>query len=301
MALNEFLHDRMWGARAGGMGVALLAAVLISAAPALAGPQLSIAGPGLTALSVLREHHSIGGAREMLRAEGQEPGSSTPHASQGKQEPQAQSDRADTLRARQALMQLMTEGNLPRLGPPDAPVTILIFSDFECPYCRKLMDILEQKVLPGEGKRVQVVYRNFPLTNHPWAFTAAEEAGCAATQSNDDFWALHNKIFENQKTINKENAKSRIMEIAKSVPGLNFAAFQSCVEKQGAMKEVLKDVSLGDMASIYATPTLFVNGWRLDGVADAEELKKVIGYALRDSQPGADSDQSGAKGGAAPK
>ncbi|MGH9432935.1 MAG: DsbA family protein [Terriglobia bacterium] len=197
-----------------------------------------------------------------------------------------------------ALMQVLTEGNLPRLGPSTAPVTMVVFSDFECPYCRKLVDILQQTILPAEGKQVQVVYRFFPLRNHPWALTAAEEAGCAAMQGNDEFWALHNKIFESQRTINRDNAESRILELARSVPGMNFTAFHSCVEKQASLKNVLRDVSLGNMASIYATPTLFVNGWRLDGVANADELKEVIAYASQDSHLDAAAPESGAKSGA---
>jgi len=200
-----------------------------------------------------------------------------------------------------ALMQVLTEGNMPRLGPRSAPVTMVVFSDFECPFCRKLVDILNQKILPAQAKQVQIVYHYFPLASHPWALIAAEEAGCAAMQSNAEFWALHNKIFENQKTINKDNAKSRIMELARTLPGMNFNAFQSCVEKQAALKNVLRDVSLGNMASIYATPTLFVNGWRLDGVGNANELKQVIAYALQDAQAHPVSQDAGSQSGGASK
>ena len=202
---------------------------------------------------------------------------------------------------RRSLMRLLTEGNLPTLGPRSAPVTMVIFSDFECPYCRKLVDILDQQILPVQTGRIQVVYRNFPLSSHPWALVAAEEAGCAALQGNGQFWALHNKIFADQKTINKDNAKSRVLELAKSIPGINFEAFQTCVEKQAALKNVLRDVSMGNMASIYATPTLFVNGWRLDGVGSASELKEVVAYALLDAQAHPARQDAGANSGGASK
>jgi protein-disulfide isomerase len=214
---------------------------------------------------------------------------------------QAGVDNEDKRRARQALLRVLTDGDLPALGPVSAPVTMVIFSDFECPFCRKLAMILSQQILPLEGQQVRVVYRYFPLASHPWAMTAAEEAGCAARQGNNEFWALHNKIFEYQKTINEENVKTRIMDLARSLPGINFAAFQGCVEKQESLKTVLRDVSLGNMAGIYATPTLFVNGWRLDGVGNADELKKIVAFALEDAHEHPANPESNTKAGSGSK
>ena len=304
----------MISARTGWVGLVLLAAVLTASDPATA--QWSVPLPGSDPLQsaqfsepsvrpaspvFLSQDGAVLSSRQASINSVQRTGPTALVAFQAAQGSEPQPEKETKRRSRMVLMQLLTEGNLPRLGPNNAPVTIVVFSDFECPFCRKLVNILEQNILPSQGKQVQVVYRYFPLTNHPWALLAAEEAGCAAMQSNDEFWALHNKIFEDQKTITKDNAKPQIMELAKSIPGLDFAAFRGCVEKQASLKDVLRDVSLGNMASIYATPTLFVNGWRLDGVATADELKEVIADALRDAQAHPATADPSVKSGAASK
>lgn len=311
---NEFVEDGVLSARVNLTALALLAVALAQNSPARVQDHLAPQGPNAAreivfsglSWSLLTPDFSIQaspdlGSREPGRASGLRPDSPALFALQDATLPKPDPENAEKRRSRRVLMRLLTEGNLPTLGPRSAPVTMVIFSDFECPYCRKLMDILDQQILPAQANRIQVVYRTFPLASHPWALIAAEEAGCAALQGNGQFWALHNKIFGDQKTINKDNAKSRILVLAKSIPGINFEAFQTCVEKQAALKNVLRDVSMGNMASIYATPTLFVNGWRLDGVGSAGELKEVIAYALQDAQAHPASQDAGAKSGGTSK
>jgi thiol-disulfide isomerase/thioredoxin len=91
----------------------------------------------------------------------------------------------------EAVSSTLLAGDPPLMGPANAPVTLVEFSDFECPYCQKLKDMLEKDVLPKSGGKVKIVFRNFPLSMHPWAKQAAMMASCANLQDTADFWKVH--------------------------------------------------------------------------------------------------------------
>src|SRR5205085_11590401 len=119
-------------------------------------------------------------------------------------------------------------GNAPALGPKNAPVTIVEWSDFQCPYCGKVEPTLQQLREEYKGK-VRIAWKNQPLSFHPNAMPAAEAAMAAYEQGNDKFWAMHDKLFENQQGLSPE----RYEQIAKEI-GLDMAKYKSSIESHKA-------------------------------------------------------------------
>jgi protein-disulfide isomerase len=172
-------------------------------------------------------------------------------------------------------------GTNPGLGTATAPVTIVEFSDFECPFCKRMADTLEKEILPKEGGKVKVVFRNYPLPMHPWAKDAAEIAECAALQKPEAFWAMHDFFFQNQTNLSPGTFQAQAMEFAHTLKDLDQAQFQSCVDRELGLGPVMQDQQLGDRLGVHGTPALYVNGVRFDGFKGADEMTQIIDKALK--------------------
>jgi predicted DsbA family dithiol-disulfide isomerase len=156
----------------------------------------------------------------------------------------------------------------PARGPAAAPVTIVEFADFECPFCGALFPSMAaiEKAYP---ETVRVVYRHFPLNSvHPFAQKAAEAAVCAAEQ--DRFWEMHDSLFGAQNDLTVGSLKRRAKDLQ-----LDTAAFDSCLDSGKGAAQVKQDVADGVKAGVSGTPTLFVNGRILLGNQPAE-LRALI-------------------------
>jgi protein-disulfide isomerase len=174
------------------------------------------------------------------------------------------------------LAHLNIEGN-PTLGPANARVTIVEFSDFECPHCRELFRNL--KTLGTQYPQVRVVYKDFPLIQiHPWTETASIGARCAYIQSPAAFWKLHDSIFENQDLISTENIWEKLLGFA-STAGLDTDAFKACMSSPEAKQAVEANHADGEALNVNSTPTVFVNGRMLPS-ADKTLLEQYIKYEL---------------------
>jgi protein-disulfide isomerase len=164
----------------------------------------------------------------------------------------------------------------PFLGPKDAPVTIIEFSDFQCPYCRRVQPALKQLLQEYQGS-VKLVFRDFPLRNiHPQAQKASEAAQCAAEQQ--QFWSYHDKLFAVSE-LQPENLKQYAQEL-----GLNTAQFNACLDTGKYAAEVEHDLQDGLNAGVNATPSFFVNGQPLSGAVAYEQFKEVIDAAVERSK-----------------
>ncbi len=153
----------------------------------------------------------------------------------------------------------------PSLGEAGAPLTIVEFSDFACPYCRAAQPAL-RRVLARWPGRVRLVFRHFPLEQHPEALPAARAAVCAERQGR--FWALHDRIFAAAGPTSEAALRS-----AASAAGLNLSDYEACMSGEEALERVRKDILLGRMAGVAGTPAFFVNR---EPVANAAELEPTV-------------------------
>ena len=156
----------------------------------------------------------------------------------------------------------------PTFGPEAAKVQVVEFSDFECPYCAKAADIVNN-VKAKYGDRVKFAYRHFPLSFHPNAKPAAEYAQCANEQGK--FWEMHDAIFENQRELAGEGLKQRA-----SQAGLDMGELQACLASGRATTAVDQDMEKGRVVGVEGTPTFYVNGRTLDGGLSEQALSDAI-------------------------
>src|SRR5579885_1632463 len=154
----------------------------------------------------------------------------------------------------------LTIDGAPSKGPADAKVTIIEFSDFQCPYCAKAVGEVNQ-VLAKYPKDVRFVFKQFPLDNHSQAALAAEAA--LAAQAQGKFWEMHDKMYANFRSINRD----RILAWAKEV-GIDLDRFEADLKSHKYAPRVASEVKQGDAAGVEGTPTFFINGKRLNAAFD---------------------------------
>lgn len=177
-----------------------------------------------------------------------------------------------------AVRSLIHLADNPSKGPADARVTVVEYSDFQCPSCRQLHQTL-RAILPAYPQ-VRFVFKDFPLVQiHPWAMTAAIAGRCAYQQTPEAFWKLHDAIFDNQDAISPENAWQKMVDFAGQVAGLDSNAFRTCMAGPDTTKAVLESIKEGQALKVANTPTVFVNGRRMIG-SDRTLLEQYIQYEL---------------------
>ena len=151
----------------------------------------------------------------------------------------------------------------PQKGPSDAKVTIIEFSDFQCPYCKRAEPTLNQ-IFDEYGNNVRLVYRDFPLSFHQYAQKAAEASQCAFEQGK--YWEYHDILYENQETLDVASLKQYAKDL-----GLDSAKFDSCLDSGKYESEVEKDFQDGQAAGVSATPAFFI----LD--RDGNVVENIVG------------------------
>ncbi len=170
--------------------------------------------------------------------------------------------------------------NGPSFGPANAKVTLVIFSDFECPYCRSFAKTIRDNLPQKHPNDVRVIFKDFPIQSiHPWAFTAAEAAHCIAAQKPNAFWTFHDWIFQHQQEVNPGNARDKALAFAKD-QGIDPAKVQSCLDTHAMAAEVNEGIKAGELLQIQQTPTSFANGRQLSGAVEWKTLDEVIQIEL---------------------
>jgi protein-disulfide isomerase len=165
----------------------------------------------------------------------------------------------------------------PSIGPIDAPVTIVEFSDFQCPYCQKSVGVLKE-LRRFYGEKIRMVYRDYPGPNHPYAPQAAEAAQCAGEQSR--FWEYHDILFDRQTPGKGWDFPALAKEL-----GLQPDTFATCLNTGRYREEVAKDLHDGFTLGITSTPTFFINGRPLVGARPFAEFQAVIDSLLKQQPP----------------
>jgi protein-disulfide isomerase len=163
----------------------------------------------------------------------------------------------------------------PSIGPANAPITMLEFADFECPYCAHAFGEVETLANTTYKGKIRVIFKNYPLNGHPWARTAAIAAECARLQNPSSFWDFARYFYGNQGQINPGNVQKKIDEEAGKL-GLDDAALKACMAAPAAAQRVQQDEADGNAIHVQSTPTFFVNGIPLVGLPEGKVFDFVI-------------------------
>jgi len=184
-----------------------------------------------------------------------------------------------------------SEGH-PSLGPADAPIVIVEFSDYQCPYCYRWHLQVYDALLAAYPGKIRFVYRNFPLSFHQNAFASAEAALCAEDQ--DAYWEYHNALFDNQALLNNQEGlvlnQQTYNQFAGEL-GLDVPSFEDCMTSRKYQQAVMEDMNYANSLpldtngepAVGGTPTFFVNGYRLGGAYPIEYFKQIIDAELAKS------------------
>ncbi|MCP4139657.1 MAG: thioredoxin domain-containing protein [Chloroflexi bacterium] len=166
-----------------------------------------------------------------------------------------------------------TEG-FPSEGPDDAPIVIVEFSDFECPFCTKWHNEVYLPLVEEYPDQIKLVYRNFPLTSiHANAYLAAEAAMCADDQ--DAYWPYHEKLFESELGLRE----AALHEYAKQL-GLDAASFETCLSSAKYSDFVKEDMNYAISIGVQSTPTFYVNGQLVIGAQPLQVFQQIIDEEL---------------------
>lgn len=172
----------------------------------------------------------------------------------------------------------------PVLGPAGAATTITIFSDFQCPFCRLEAKVLRTELLPAEPN-VRIVFRFLPLPMHDWGRQAAEAAACASYQGSDAFWNVHDFLFDRQLFLRESTIVSEVESYAESLAAFDNRKFAECLERHLSAGDIEVDLAAARHINVDSTPTLFVNGVRVSGVASVEQLRTLIRQSVVAARP----------------
>jgi len=171
----------------------------------------------------------------------------------------------------------------PVLGQEDAPVTMVVYEDFECPFCKRFEEGAVKQIESNyvDSGQVKVVWKDRPLTQlHPWAEPAAAAAECVYREGGDEaFWNVKDKVFANQESIETSNVESKIKSWA-SEEGVSESAVQSCIDNDNPMEEVNADSTEGEELGASGTPTAFIDGRKIVGAQPFSNFEPVIEAAL---------------------
>jgi protein-disulfide isomerase len=177
----------------------------------------------------------------------------------------------------------------PIRGAKGAKVVVVNFDDFECPFCSRMHETLFPQILKEYGDRVTFIYKDYPLVEmHPWALHAAVDANCLAAQNGDAYWDFADYIHGNQREVSGEPtpgarvaALDRLTLLQGQKHNLDTVKLQSCIKAQDevAVKASMKEA---DDLGINATPTMFINGQKLDGAVPISQVRAALDQALKD-------------------
>ena len=163
----------------------------------------------------------------------------------------------------------------PSRGPADAKVTIVEYSDFQCPFCSRGYATIEKQVLTSYGDKVRFYYKHYPLPFHPWAEAGAVAAECAKQQKPEAFWKLYSSLFENQGQITADNLKEKATGYLAGT-GIDMAKWNDCFDNKKSLPQVKAQMQEGSSVGVRGTPGFIINGRLVSGAQPFESFKNVI-------------------------
>lgn len=189
-----------------------------------------------------------------------------------------------------ALMSQINVAGRPTRGAKGAKVVLINFDDFECPYCSAMHRTLFPEILKEYGDRVTFIYKDYPLSEiHPWAIHAAVDANCLAAQNADAYWDFADYIHANKKDIDNEKTPGARLEALDKLTiqqgqkhNVDATRLQACVKEQNE-NAVRASMQEGDALGVNATPTMYVNGQKIDGAVSPGEIRAALDAALKEA------------------
>jgi protein-disulfide isomerase len=188
------------------------------------------------------------------------------------------------------LMSKIDTAGRPTRGAKASKVVVVNFDDFECPFCSRMHQTLFPQILKDYGDRVTFVYKDFPVVEiHPWAMHAAVDANCLASQNSDAYWDFADYIHANQHEVSNEktptarfDALDRLTLLQGQKHNLDMVKLQSCLKAQddSAIKASMKEA---EGLGVEATPTLFINGQKIDGAVPVNDVRAALDQALKEA------------------
>jgi protein-disulfide isomerase len=172
--------------------------------------------------------------------------------------------------------------NAPVKGAESAKVTIVEYTDFQCPFCSRAHTTIEQLLKDYDGK-IKVAYKALPLNIHPWAEDSAVAAACVNEQNKEAFWKYASYFFQNQSTLTKDNLNQKVFEMAKT-NNLDEAALKTCIDSKKTLPQVQADLKEAQALGFQSTPSFVVNGRPVIGAKPIEEFKQIIDAELAASK-----------------
>ena len=187
-------------------------------------------------------------------------------------------------------MKKIDVGGRPTRGNINAKVTVVNYDDFECPFCSRMHTALFPGLFKEYGDRVLFIYKDYPLEEiHPWAVHAAVNANCLGAQNGDAYWDYADYLHANQSAINGEKGHDgqnteldKLAALQGQKHNLDVGKLQTCLKAQDD-KAVRASIHEGDTVGVDATPTMFVNGQKLDGAVPVDEVRGALDRALKDA------------------
>lgn len=176
--------------------------------------------------------------------------------------------------------ELQQKASGPSKGPANSPVTIVEFSDLQCPHCKTAEPVIER--LLADEPSARFVWENFPLPSHNWAFKAASYADCVGRENKDAFWKFVKGVFNAQEQITEQNADEKLGSVV-TASGGNAANVAACAAKPETADRVKQSIALGKTVDVNGTPTLFINGRKIGNVTGApyEFIKQMVDYDVK--------------------
>jgi protein-disulfide isomerase len=182
------------------------------------------------------------------------------------------------------IVRLISLKDQPAQGPASAPVTLVEYSDLECPVCARMHEELETDIIPKYGDKLRVVFKEFPLvTIHDWALTAAIAAQCTYQIDPALYVDFRSAVYKNQASINGDHARDLLLHMAAEA-GVDNMKLAACIDAKDSLPRVEANIQEADALGVTQTPTLFINGRTLVGAPPAADLYKVIDEALHDGK-----------------
>lgn len=185
---------------------------------------------------------------------------------------------------REDIVRLISLQDQPAQGPASAPVTLVEYSDLQCPVCAQMQEKLENDIVPKYGDKLRVVFKEFPLVGiHDWALTGAIAAQCVYQIDPSKYVAYRSAVYKNQESLSADHARDILLHVGAEV-GVDNMKLAACIDSKDSLSRVEANMHEGDALGIASTPTSFINGRILVGAPVSTDFDKLIDEGLHDTK-----------------